>query len=153
MARKNESVLNLLVILPWWINVILAFAAYIFLKYVLPNISGDNIIIRGFLNGIASTANIIAALLLIVAVVSAILSWQKRKLLEKQKDLSTVSNINWKEFEELVGEAYRRQGYFVLENSSDGPDGGVDLRLRKDGELVLVQCKHWKAKGKCKNCS
>ncbi len=145
MARKNESVLNLLVILPWWINVILAFASYIFLKYVLPNISGDNIIIRGFLNGIANMAHIIAALLLIVALGSAILSWQKRKLLEKQKDLSTVSNINWKEFEELVGEAYRRQGYFVLENSSDGPDGGVDLRLRKDGELVLVQCKHWKA--------
>jgi restriction system protein len=90
-------------------------------------------------------AHIIAALLLIVALGSAILSWQKRKLLEKQKDLSTVSNINWKEFEELVGEAYRRQGYFVLENSSDGPDGGVDLRLRKDDELVLVQCKHWKA--------
>ena len=145
MARKNESVRNLLVILPWWINVILAFLSYIFLKYVLPNIFGENIFIKGALTGIANMAHIIAALLLIVAIVSAILSWQKRKLLEKQKDLSTVSNINWKEFEELVGEAYRRQGYFVLENSSDGTDGGVDLRLRKDGELVLVQCKHWKA--------
>ena len=89
--------------------------------------------------------HIIAALLLIVAGVSAILSWQKRNMLDKQKSLDTVSDLNWKKFEALVGEAYRRQGYFVLENSSDGPDGGVDLRLRKDGEFVLVQCKHWKA--------
>ncbi len=146
MARKNESILNFLVILPWWISVILALLSYIFLKYVLPNISGENIFIKEALTGIADTAHIIAALLLIVAGVSAILSWQKRNMLEKQKDLDTVSNLNWKEFEELVGEAYRRQGYFVLENSSDGPDGGVDLRLRKDGELVLVQCKHWKAR-------
>jgi len=145
MARKNESLLKLLAVLPWWISVILALFSYIFLKYVLPNISGDNILISGFLTGISSMAPIVAVLLLIMAGVSAFLSWQKRKMLEKQKDLDTVSNLNWKEFEELVGEAYRRQGYFVLENSSDGSDGGVDLRLRKDGELVLVQCKHWKA--------
>ena len=25
-----------------------------------------------------------------------------------------------------------------------GPDGGVDLRIRKDGQLTLVQCKQWK---------
>lgn len=144
MARENESVLNFLVILPWWISVILAFISYIFLKYILPNLFGANIFIKGFLTGIANMAHIIAALLLIVAGVSAFLSWQKRKMLEKQKGLDTVSNLSWKEFEALVGEAYRRQGYFVLENSSDGPDGGVDLRLRKEGELVFVQCKHWK---------
>ena len=28
--------------------------------------------------------------------------------------------------------------------TDDGPDGGVDLVLRKDGRKVLVQCKHWK---------
>jgi len=26
-----------------------------------------------------------------------------------------------------------------------GPDGGVDLVARKDGEKHLIQCKHWKA--------
>jgi restriction system protein len=34
----------------------------------------------------------------------------------------------------------------VLDNIEDGPDGGVDLRLRKNGECAYVQCKHWKAK-------
>jgi restriction system protein len=34
----------------------------------------------------------------------------------------------------------------VLDNIDDGPDGGVDLRLRKNGQVVFVQCKHWKAR-------
>jgi restriction system protein len=34
----------------------------------------------------------------------------------------------------------------VLDNIEDGPDGGVDLRLRKNGQVVFVQCKHWKAR-------
>lgn len=40
----------------------------------------------------------------------------------------------------------QRQGYLVLENPSDGADGGVDLRLRKNGQITLVKCKHWKSK-------
>jgi restriction system protein len=34
----------------------------------------------------------------------------------------------------------------VLENPSDGPDGGVDLRLLKNRQITFVQCKHWKSK-------
>jgi len=44
-----------------------------------------------------------------------------------------------------VGEAFRLQGYEVSELGGAGPDGGVDLVLRKDKEKFLVQCKHWKA--------
>ena len=42
-----------------------------------------------------------------------------------------------------MGEAFRREGYRVVENTKAGADGGVDIRLRKDGRLVLVQCKNW----------
>lgn len=52
--------------------------------------------------------------------------------------------MNWQEFELLVGEAFRQRGYAVEETAS-GPDGGVDLMLRKDGEKFLVQCKQWRA--------
>jgi len=34
----------------------------------------------------------------------------------------------------------------VIDNIEDGPDGGVDLWLRKNGQVVFVQCKHWKAR-------
>ena len=44
----------------------------------------------------------------------------------------------------LVGEGFRMQGYSVAENFEPGPDEGIDLRLRKDGETYLVQCKQWR---------
>jgi restriction system protein len=53
--------------------------------------------------------------------------------------------LSWKQFEELLGEIGRRKGYQVIENFGGGADGGVDVRFKKDGKLVLVQCKNWKA--------
>ncbi|MHB1000052.1 MAG: restriction endonuclease [Armatimonadota bacterium] len=41
-------------------------------------------------------------------------------------------------------QAYGRQGYRVVETSSKGSDGGVDLILHGNGEKVLVQCKQWR---------
>src|SRR6185437_1415420 len=35
--------------------------------------------------------------------------------------------LSWSEFEQLVAELFRRQGYVVTENLIGGPDGGVDL--------------------------
>lgn len=53
--------------------------------------------------------------------------------------------MTWKEFEELVAAAYRRQGYKVVETGGGGADGGVDLILYRDGDKALVQCKHWRS--------
>jgi hypothetical protein len=51
------------------------------------------------------------------------------------------------EFEWLVGEVYRRQGWTVEETGrQSGPDGNIDLRLVKDHERVIVQCKRWTAR-------
>jgi hypothetical protein len=51
--------------------------------------------------------------------------------------------MNWRQFEQLTGEAFRRQGYAVEETGLGGADGGIDLILRKDGLTTLVQCKQW----------
>ena len=55
-----------------------------------------------------------------------------------------AETLSWSEFEQLVAELFRRQGYAVTENLTGGPDGGVDLVLRKGSERTLVQCKHWR---------
>lgn len=44
------------------------------------------------------------------------------------------------------GEFFKHQGYDVKQSFSKQTDGGVDIWLTKDGELSLVQCKHWKAR-------
>lgn len=58
---------------------------------------------------------------------------------------SSLSSMTWREFEGLVQEAFRLRGYTVRRIGGDGPDGGVDLVLERDGEKTLVQCKQWKA--------
>lgn len=69
---------------------------------------------------------------------------KSRRLLDQQVDLESIRALSWQKFEQLVGEAYRHQGYFVIENTSDGADGGIDLELRNLQERVIVQCKQWR---------
>jgi len=61
-----------------------------------------------------------------------------------------LSRIGWEEFERVLAAHYRDVGWWV-EHVGTGAtgarfDGGVDLRLRRDAQVVLVQCKHWNAK-------
>jgi restriction system protein len=57
-----------------------------------------------------------------------------------------ITSMNWRDFERLVGEAFRRQGFTVTGFGRNGPDGGVDLGLTKGGRRYLVQCKHWRTR-------
>lgn len=57
---------------------------------------------------------------------------------------AALSTMSWRDFERLVGGAFRQRGYTVTETGGNGPDGGIDLLLSKDSRRYLVQCKHWK---------
>jgi restriction system protein len=63
---------------------------------------------------------------------------------DNQRDIDSIRNLTWQAFEQLVGEAYRRQGYDIEETGGGGADGGIDLVLRGHRETVLVQCKRWR---------
>jgi hypothetical protein len=57
-----------------------------------------------------------------------------------------LSRVAWQDFEVLVANHYRDQGYDVA-HCGDGKFGfrhgsEVDLRMRKDGKLSLVHCRH-----------
>lgn len=143
MARR-KSVVDDLLLLPWWFNVILAVIVYFAFRHWLPSIQYENPIFKGMAPVLPSLAVPFAGLLLLIALISAFNSWRKGAILESQRGIDTLRGISWREFEELVGEAYRRQGYAVTETGGGGADGGVDLVLSKGGERLLVQCKHWK---------
>jgi restriction system protein len=63
----------------------------------------------------------------------------------KSEAAGVLDGMTWRQFEKLVGEAFRLQGYQVAETGGGGADGGIDLVLRRGGESFLVQCKQWKA--------
>lgn len=62
---------------------------------------------------------------------------------DRQGDIEAIRRLSWQQLEMIVGDAFRRRGYSVVENG--GADGGIDLVLRKGDEEFLVQCKQWKA--------
>lgn len=49
--------------------------------------------------------------------------------------------LDWRAFEHLIADAYRRQGFAVLP-TAHGADGGIDLILNRGAERIFVQCKH-----------
>ncbi|MDD2464135.1 MAG: restriction endonuclease [Desulfobulbus sp.] len=144
MARRNETILDILALCPWWVSVAASCITYSFLQFIIPSITLSSPVLAGIPKLGPMFAPWVALLLLLPAPISLFNSIRKKRLLDKQKNIQSIRDLSWKQFEELVGEAYRRQGYTVLENEGAGPDGGVDLWLRKDGNQYLVQCKQWK---------
>jgi restriction system protein len=145
MARRNETIIEILYDAPWWVSVVASVLVYGVLQYIVPSLSFKNPLLQGVPGLGPIFAPWVALMLLIPAPFSFLKSLKKRKLLDKQRDIESIRSLSWKQLEELVGEAYRRQGYSVLENEGAGPDGGVDLWLEKNGNRYLVQCKHWRS--------
>ena len=60
-----------------------------------------------------------------------------------------LAQTHWAEVERLLVAYYRHAGYSVEHCGTAGNgrrfDGGVDLKLRRDNEYIVVQCKHWNA--------
>ncbi len=124
-----------------WASVVILAAIYLTLRYLLPGLLGSH-------NWLTVYSIVYAPVLTFVAALFALRAqWDKhhrRSLLVTQTGLDSIRGMSWRDFERLVGEAYRRQGYRVEEIGGSGPDGGVDLILRRDKETALVQCKRWR---------
>jgi restriction system protein len=146
VARRNRGILNQLVKFPWWVSVGLAAVVYVVSVFVLPQFTLASPVLKNVPNSLARLGPVLSLLLLFVAAVSAFFQFRKGRLLERQTGLDSLGELSWRKFESLVSEAFRCKGFLVLDNIDDGPDGGVDIRLRKNGQVVFVQCKHWKAR-------
>jgi len=92
---------------------------------------------------------IVPAAFMLGALASVIGRSKRRKLLNDAasaaQSAQIIDGMSWREFEKLVGEAFRRKGFAVTETGGSGPDGGVDLILYSGNDKYLVQCKQWRA--------
>jgi len=80
---------------------------------------------------------------------AGMVGWSERRkrkaLLAQTQSLDKLRELSWRDFEKMVGEAFRKNGYRVSEGTGRSPDGGIDLDTwSPSGERVLIQCKHWK---------
>lgn len=142
---RVEHPLTELAKLPWWVSVVLAAIAYIGLRFVLPAIaSGKGAVLIGISKGLSPHAGFVASGFIVVSIVSAFWGLKRRWLVDAQASLHSLNAMTWKEFEIMVSEVFRQQGYHVDYRFAKGPDGGVDLVLQKGGRISLVQCKQWR---------
>jgi restriction system protein len=145
MPRQSDNILNILTTLPWWVSVVTASFVYVAMAFLLPALAGDNIFASGLAQATPPLAPYGFLLFLMPTPISLFNSWRKRKQLDVQQGITSIRDLSWQHFEQLVGEAYRRQGFHVVENDSAGPDGGIDLVIRKSGKSYLVQCKQYRS--------
>ncbi|MFC5741804.1 restriction endonuclease [Dyella tabacisoli] len=151
MARRKGSGIDTVASMPWPVGIMLGLIGYIAIRYGIgwalgistnPYLSGmGKIYSSGVL---APLAWLVLVLCWAAALGSYLKSKRRKSLLETQTGLDSLRAMNWREFEMLVGEAFRRRGYTIHETGLGGADGGIDLILHKEGKTTLVQCKQWK---------
>lgn len=133
MARRKTSLLDEVASLPWLVGVALGIIAFLFVRHVADGV-------------LTPLAWVFLAGCWMAALVSFLGSRKRKQLLETQTGLDSLAHMDWREFEMLVGEAFRRRGYFVEETGLGGKDGGIDLIVSKSGRKELVQCKQWRTR-------
>ena len=162
MTRRSktspfEGFVSLVALLPWWACLGVGLMAYFVLHRIAqpavltsiqPNQLGE-VVTRSMFLGLAMAGQFVLPLACVIAAaISAVRRHRRSSLVAgvaQSRAPDALEGMSWRDFERLVGEAFRLQGYEVTELGGDGPDGGVDLVLRKDREKFLVQCKQWKA--------
>jgi len=149
MARRRkqspfEDLIDLAALMPWWITLPLALIAYLWLNSIVtspipapanPPDLGSHM--SGMmLRGLAVPAQYFVPAALVFGAIASIFGRMRRKKLfdSVASNENTLESISWREFELLVGEAFRRKGFTVQETGQGGADGGIDLVLLKDGE-------------------
>lgn len=142
--------------LPWWLGVGLAGFSFVSWHWVArafqnPATAMDlaDFSSAAIQSGVHSFASIAQFVLPIVFSLGAAASFIKRRRAARllgdaaADPAAAVSSMGWRDFERLICEAFRREGYRVDERGGSGPDGGIDLIATKAKRRILIQCKHW----------
>ncbi len=130
-----EDLLDVAAMLPWWLGLLLALISYLllhsFASIAPPKVTGApdigqmvGTIYRAVAYGLQF---VIPAAFVIGAGVSTFKRHRSKRLFEETRKRATQSpllDLSWRDFERLVGEAFRRRGYSVIENDAPGADGG-----------------------------
>ena len=149
--------MDLVAMLPWWGGVALALVSYLFLHQfaTMPKVVAvqpgqiADMVTRSMVAAFAYAGQFIVPFICLLGALVSFIQRRKRQnlvgVVTQAKSADALNSMSWSEFEMLVGEAFRLQGYQVTEQGGARADGGVDLVLRKGSETFLVQCKQWKA--------
>jgi restriction system protein len=79
MARRDESILNLLVECPWWVSVLVSGIAFVALRFILPSFDFGSMSANSFAKGLSGAAPFVALVLLLPAPIAALNFWLRKR--------------------------------------------------------------------------
>ena len=130
--------------LPWWVNLLVAVLVYVALVKIIPGMSFDNRFAVSLSRMGPTFGKVFSILFLIAASVSGARQLWGKRLFSRNRTIREVKDLSWQDFESYVAEHYRQQGFAVTEAGRGGADDGMDLILKRDGKVFIVECKQWR---------
>jgi restriction system protein len=164
MARDSifEDLIVLASKMPAWVSFLLAFFSFVIVHTIaVHTVTVDTShfppqqqmhaitasIPQQLIKVLATFGQVILPMAFVFGGVIAVIKGRRGKKLFNQVAScdESINRLSWQDFERLLGEYFRRNGFYVIQKGGAAPDGGIDIQLRKGGETYLVQCKHWRA--------
>lgn len=125
---SDKSLFAVLLRSPWWLSLLIAVAAGLAARALLPAEQAPVAVLAPFP-------------FLVVAAMAAWRQWRVPGAAQLDATLARAAAMGWRDFADWVQDAYVRQGYAV----SRLEGGAADFRLERQGETCLVSCRRWKA--------
>jgi len=120
----KQTLFSILLRSPWWLSAVVAIVLFTATRQFLP--------------GIVALA--VALPFLALAAYSGWRQLREMSVTDAAGMLGKLRAMSWENFSLVIGEAFRRDGYSVIE----GITGAVDFELHKNGRVTVVSCKRWK---------
>ena len=173
--RRKQTLARDLISLPWQVSAVLAVAAHVGLRWIVPALLPERSVFAAFDTLFAPLAWIASCLFGVLALLAALrarfgkggratpgtpagtkravpttapLAHGATPAPPSAWSLEALRTLEWKRFELLCARYYEVVG-FRTETLAAGPDGGIDVKLYKmDASipLAVVQCKAWNAR-------
>jgi restriction system protein len=119
----QDTLFNILRRQPWWISVLVAVVIFWIAYAIFPPV-----------------APFVALPFAVLAVYIAVVQWRSGTPTDVGPRLAELRAMSWETFSAAITDAYRRKGYTVSQSNGRG----YDMKLVRNGEVTLLQCRRWK---------
>lgn len=116
-----EELLARFIELPFWASVVGAAFGYLALRFVAPLFAGSSLTGKALAPLFPTIALWLAIAILTAGLIGVGKRRWRRALFSRTTGIQALKQMTWQDFELLVGEAYRRQGYSVRERGAVMP--------------------------------
>ena len=134
--RRKDSLLNLLIGAPWYVGAVLGAGLWLSAPWIVGHFFSNAPTLAKSQDSFVGLVRLFSYVCLGAAAISLVRGALLRQKFAAQRSIDDLRALTWQQFESIVGEGFRRQGYSVTETGQGGADGGVDLVLMREASAI-----------------